>query len=702
MAKYSWGKLFWTNLSQIFDTVDFSIVPTNWGGEWELVPWVVRLEMFSTPGGGLFGKGGEACARSLSTNKPRMELKGHSETLYCYDAESFFVGYADIHRHLAEENDDLQQQIKHLEQAQFRLSQAVEFAKDDRKGDFWTHRADIAKDVNQRLAKAKKAADSTPKPNGTDRQAQRQTEQTRLAQEKIEKEKAQLQAEQKRLADEKAQQEQQHAKQQKELESQLQQEKQTRLAQEKARKDIEQKALKERKLQAQKQQELETQLAKERQLRQAQEQAQKQAELQRQAEQQHQRELAAQKPENIAKKAMEQKDFKAAKNAYKQLCEEQPQNIEARLGYAKALFSLAEQAKRTEQKRKQLTSAKNQLEQAGEIDEDGDHDEIYDVLEEINEKLDELQIASARRSPHSSASMQRSAGSSGSAENQHPIPGTITTVGNHSINFGDTLGKGGSGTVYCGNWNQKEVAIKRFNTVQMRLDELTEFVNETKFALEELSKSDYLVKAYDYTTSPYYCIVMEYMPHGSLYQVLGSDQDLPWDKRWVIAMDIAHGVSALHSKDIVHRDIKSLNVLIGHNMRAKLADFGQAKLKTSSKSVKTRRSQTGAVGTTAWLAPEVARGDSACSIETDMYSFGMTLWELGSRKRPYDDADTTQMMENWVKQHKTPDLKEIPKPKLAHLIQWCWEANPRSRPSAQKAIEAIQACRAAPDALRPS
>ena len=268
-----------------------------------------------------------------------MLLYGHSENLYCWDAESFFVGYADIHLHLAQETDDLQQQIKHLEQAQFRLGQAVEFAGSDRKGDFWTQRADIAKDVNQRLAKAKKAADSTPQPNGTDRQAQRQAEQARLAQEKIEKEKAQLQAEQKRLADEKAQQEQQHAKQQKELESQLQQEKQTRLAQEKVKKDAEQKAARER-------EELQAQLSKERQLRQAQEQAQKQAELQRQAEQQHQRELAAQKPENIAKKAMEQKDFKAAKNAYKQLCEKQPQNIEARLGYAKALFSLAEQAKK--------------------------------------------------------------------------------------------------------------------------------------------------------------------------------------------------------------------------------------------------------------------------------------------------------------------------------------------------------------------
>ena len=644
MAEYEWLTSSNHHHSSYRLNVCYHSGGSHWGLRWADLSWVEREV--------IFGSEGEACARALTSSKPHMELRGHSKTLYCEDAESFFVGYADIHRHLAEENDDLQQQIKHLEQAQFRLSQAVEFAESDRKGDFWTHRADIAKDVNQRVAKAKMAADAASQQADLQRQAQRQAEQVRLAQEKIEKEKAQRQAEQKRLAGEKAQQEQQHAKQQKELESQLRQEKQTRLAQEKARKDIEQKALKERELQAQKQQELQNQLAKERQLRQAQEQAQKQAELQRQAEQQHQRELAAQKPENIAKKAMEQKDFKAAKNAYKQLCEEQPQNIEARLGYAKALVAIAnEQSTKPGPKGRQLANAKEQLEKAGDLDKDGDYDDIDDLLKEINGKLDELQIASARRSPHSSASMQRSAGSSGSGENQHPIPGTITTVGNHSINFGDILGDGGSGTVYRGNWDQKEVAIKRFHVTQLRGDEAREFLREATFMMD--LQSDYLVRMHDFVaTSPYYCMVMEYMPRGSLYNVLGSDTDLPWDKRWVIAMDIAHGVSALHSKDIVHRDIKSLNVLIGHNMRAKLADFGQAKLKTSSKSVKTRRSETGAVGTTAWLAPEVARGDSACSIETDMYSFGMTLWELGSRKRPYDDADTTQMMENWVKQHK--------------------------------------------------
>ncbi len=266
--------------------------------------------------------------------------------------------------------------------------------------------------------------------------------------------------------------------------------------------------------------------------------------------------------------------------------------------------------------------------------------------------------------------------------------GPVLTAGGHITNFGKVLGEGASGVVYQGTWNQQEVAIKRFHATQLRGNELREFLKEASFMMD--LQSDYLVKMHDVVAqSSYFCMVMEYMPNGSLYQVLGSDMDLSWDKRWVIAMDIAHGVAALHSKDIVHRDIKSLNVLIGHGFRAKLADFGQAKLKTSSQSVKSRRAESGAVGTVAWLAPEILREGVECSKETDMYSFGMTLWELGTKQTPFANAPNVTAMTHWISQGKCEDLSKIPQPKLAHLVRWCWERNPQARPSAQKAIEAI-------------
>ena len=439
---------------------------------------------------------------------------------------------------------------------------------------------------------------------------------------------------------------------------------------------------------AQKQQELEKKLAQERQQRQELEKAQREAEQQRLAKEQRQRELAAQKPENKAKRAFDRGDFKTAKNTYKTLCEDEPENIEAKIGYAQALVKLAEQGKRAEQQKQQLESAKKQLRQAQGLDEDGDLDEIYELLETVETQLSSLNLSSGT-SPHSSRGPMTSAGSGDSGNRVIPsTPQTLTTAGGHTLQFGHVLGEGACGTVYKGSWNADtaDLAIKRFHVTQLRGNESREFLKEAAFMMD--LQSDYLVRMHDFVAaSPYYCMVMEYMPHGSLYQVLGSDMDLPWANRWVIAMDIAHGVAALHSKDIVHRDIKSLNVLIGYNLRAKLGDFGQATLKHSSKSIKSRRSQTGAVGTDAWLAPEIFRGDR-CSKTSDMYSFGMTLWELGSKQIPFVDTHTSAIPD-LVKKGKREDLGKVPQPKLASLVRWCWEDNASLRPSAQEAIKAI-------------
>ena len=92
------------------------------------------------------------------------------------------------------------------------------------------------------------------------------------------------------------------------------------------------------------------------------------------------------------------------------------------------------------------------------------------------------------------------------------------------------------------------------------------------------------------------------MPEGSLYDVLHNGQDLSWKTRYQIAADTAHGLSDLHERKILHRDLKSFNILL-RNGRAKLADFGLAKVKheTGSQSSVSH----GKVGTLLWMAPEL-------------------------------------------------------------------------------------------------
>ncbi len=276
-----------------------------------------------------------------------------------------------------------------------------------------------------------------------------------------------------------------------------------------------------------------------------------------------------------------------------------------------------------------------------------------------------------------------------------------TANGNNVVLYkGRMLGSGSTGVVYRASWSgvpvgdvdfnpQNAIVIKKFKTPGLS-DGATRFQEESDKLIR--FKSDYLVKHYDYVNgSPHYSIVMEYMPDGCLYDMLHNGRELPWNLRWSIAMDISKGVEALHDADFIHRDIKSLNVLLC-NGRAKLADFGYAEVKLTSRSVTT---QSGRLRNTtlAWTAPEMFDIDNPaeCSLKTDMYSYGMTLWELGSRKVPFATAANADVLRHWVAMKKKEDLSEIEiqQPGLAKLIRPCW-TEPSVRRDIKTAIAELE------------
>ena len=116
-----------------------------------------------------------------------------------------------------------------------------------------------------------------------------------------------------------------------------------------------------------------------------------------------------------------------------------------------------------------------------------------------------------------------------------------------------------------------QVAIKK-----LLLDQLTERTEEefkSETAIMAQLRHPNVVQLYGIVLKPEYCMVMEFLANGSLYGVLHSKRELDWDLRQRIALGMSRGLAFLHSKKILHRDLKSLNVLLDGNMRAKLADF---------------------------------------------------------------------------------------------------------------------------------
>jgi len=167
-------------------------------------------------------------------------------------------------------------------------------------------------------------------------------------------------------------------------------------------------------------------------------------------------------------------------------------------------------------------------------------------------------------------------------------------------------------------------------------------------------------------------LVMECMSNGSLRDLL-SNQTFPLDPELSLPLlrDILQGMRFLHAADppILHGDLKSANVLVDQNYRAKISDFGL--------SAKRRH---GYVGTPFWMAPELLKG-SLTSRESDVYAFGITLWEVMTRNIPYAELELTfqEILDQISAGTLRPDCREGLDTELVQCMQDCWAQDPSQR-----------------------
>eukprot|EP00891_Asterochloris_glomerata_P009732 jgi/Astpho2/9732/e_gw1.00149.41.1_t len=251
------------------------------------------------------------------------------------------------------------------------------------------------------------------------------------------------------------------------------------------------------------------------------------------------------------------------------------------------------------------------------------------------------------------------------------------------LELGPRIGIGSFGEVYKGNWRHTDVAVKRFLEQDLSPQLMKEFRAEVSI-MKRLKHPNVVLFMGACTRAPNLSIVTQFVPRGSLYRLLhrsgtATSPALKLDdqKRIRIALDVARGMNYLHSckPPIVHRDLKSPNLLVDKDLTVKVCDFGMSRVRrTTLLSSKTQ------AGTPEWTAPEVLRSQSY-NEKSDVYSFGVILWELMTNKEPWGDMTPMQVVGavGWANK-QLPITDDMQPAVLRNLIVQCFK-EPQERPS---------------------
>ncbi|KAB5524972.1 hypothetical protein DKX38_022721 [Salix brachista] len=206
--------------------------------------------------------------------------------------------------------------------------------------------------------------------------------------------------------------------------------------------------------------------------------------------------------------------------------------------------------------------------------------------------------------------------------------------------IGNKFASGRHSRIYRGIYKQIDVAVKLVN--QPEEDESLATMLENHFISEvallfRLRHPNIITFVAACKKPPVFCIITEYLAGGSLRKFLHQQEphSVPLNLVLKLALDIAHGMQYLHSQGILHRDLKSENLLLGEDMSVKVADFGISCLESQCGSAK------GFTGTYRWMAPEMIK-EKHHTKKVDVYSFGIVLWELLTAMTPFDNMTPEQ------------------------------------------------------------
>jgi serine/threonine protein kinase len=253
------------------------------------------------------------------------------------------------------------------------------------------------------------------------------------------------------------------------------------------------------------------------------------------------------------------------------------------------------------------------------------------------------------------------------------------------LQFEEEIGSGSFGSVYKGSYLGTPVAIKKIAKSEDLKQELDIFVQREQ-AMTKYSHP-HLVQFIGVSSHDVYLyLVTEYVPGGDLRRYLKNPlTEIPWKLRVQIALDVARAMAFLHSKKIMHRDLKSKNLLVDANWKIKVCDFGFAR------SFQPQKRPYTLCGTEDWMAPEIIMGMDYDE-KVDIFSYGIVLCEIITRKKIADELQRVPEEAFCLNVAQFEKLVPLDCPQvLKDLAILCSDFEPEKRPSFIEILDVLTA-----------
>ncbi len=252
------------------------------------------------------------------------------------------------------------------------------------------------------------------------------------------------------------------------------------------------------------------------------------------------------------------------------------------------------------------------------------------------------------------------------------------------------LGSGGYGVVRKGvlrdGKRKYDVAVKILLDRHINSSEARRSLLREAALMVEL-KSPYIVEVYGICDSR--MLVMELMNYGSLYTLIGKTDpnSFPYSLRVQFMVDSIRGIEYLHDSDVIHADMKSLNILLctdGGSFKAKISDFGLSRIIAGDGCESTNTNHI----SLRWAAPEMLQDRPKIRRAIDIYAFGVVMWELLTLKKPYADLNLGPLIQKVISGERETIPPETA-PQIASIITQCWSQYPEDRPRASYVRELL-------------